>query len=80
MKFKDNYICIAGDLNSHTGTERDYVIIDDFNQEQLDCDNEAQALLDNVTYAIIGLCHREQYTGPTWIWLNPCSSNNILFS
>ena len=48
MRFRDSHICITGDLNSHTGTKRDYVVSDDFIPDQLNFDMEAQALLNNI--------------------------------
>ena len=50
LKFKNNPICIAGDLNSHSGTNRDYVEIEDFNTEQLNFDSEAQNHLNNILW------------------------------
>ena len=50
LKFKENYICIAGDLNSHSGTDRDYVVIDDFTSEQINYDSEAQRILNDIAW------------------------------
>ena len=50
--FEDNYICIAGDFNSHTRTSRDYVIRNDFAPEQLKFDEDAQNGLDNLNLLI----------------------------
>ena len=41
IKYDNCYVCIAGDLNSHTGTVRDYVEIEDFMPDQLNSDREA---------------------------------------
>ena len=46
-KFEDNFICLAGDFNSHTNTSRDYVVRNDFVPEQLDFDEDAQNGLGN---------------------------------
>ena len=48
QKFNNCDVCIAGDLNSHTGTKRDYVVSDDFIPDQLNFDMEAQAVLNNI--------------------------------
>ena len=50
MRFKDSHICIAGDLNSHSGTDRDYVISEDFTPDQLAFDSESQCLLTNTAW------------------------------
>ena len=50
QKFNNCYVCIAGDLNSHTNTSRDYVEVKDFTPEQLNFDIEAQNYLDNIKY------------------------------
>ena len=47
-KYENHHVCIAGDLNSHTGTDRDYVVAEDFEPEQLDFDSEAQNYLNNI--------------------------------
>ena len=44
------YICIADDLNSHSGTDRDYVVIDDFIPEQINYDSEAQRILNDIAW------------------------------
>ena len=48
QKFNNCYVCIAGDLNSHTNTIRDYVEVNDFMPEQLNFDIEAQNHLYNI--------------------------------
>ena len=50
VKFDNCYICIAGDLNSHTGTVRDYIEINDFMPEQLDFDSEVHNHLSSIRW------------------------------
>ena len=48
LKYKNCYVCIAGDLNSRTGTDRDYVVMEDFVPVQLNYDSEAQIQLNSI--------------------------------
>ena len=48
QKFYNCYVCLAGDLNSHTNTNRDYVEVIDFMPEQLNFDIEAQNHINNI--------------------------------
>ena len=50
IKFNTNHICIAGDLNSHSGTDRDYVEIEDFTPEHLNFDSDSQEHLSNIMW------------------------------
>ena len=50
IKFNNNIFCIAGDLNSHSGTVRDYVEIEDFTPEHLNFDSDSQEHLNNIIW------------------------------
>ena len=50
LKFKNNHFYIAGDLNSHSGTIRDYIEKEDFMPEQLNFDSEVQDYLNNISW------------------------------
>ena len=50
MNLNDCYLCIGGDLNSHTKDLRDYVLASDFEQDQLSYDDDAQTSLSNTKF------------------------------
>ena len=52
----DNLICLTGDFNAHTKTNRDFIVGNEFIMNQLEFDSEISAMLDDVgTLDVLGI-------------------------